>query len=164
MRNFFVLLLTAGTICLFGACSKANVDSTEKGSGQHGSEKSADPDLISFVKTHKLANFQSRTIGGAFDSYKYLTNKEWKMEQQGGSFTVDFLGWLEPESLNDSDVKTGLTSKGIDIKFVIEPNGSYYVFMVSRLEAKSDGKIYISPYEDISGILASIYANKRISL
>jgi hypothetical protein len=34
--------------------------------------------------------------------------------------------------------------------------------MVSKIEAKADGKLYSYPLEDSAGILARIYANKEM--
>ena len=79
-------------------------------------------------------------------------------------FTVDFVGWFGPDTLNENDIKDGVTGKGIDVKFVINPDGSYYVLMVSKIEAKSDGKVYGSELQDSTGVLTNIYANKKISL
>ena len=165
----FLLLLFVLVFAIFlGACTKNETDSQDKHksgtSGQSNGAESTTPGLINGIKRGKLVNYQSATIGTAFDSYKYLTNKEWKLEQQNRYIIVDFVGWFESDTLNEEDIRDGLTGKGINVKFVVEPNGSYYVFMVSKLEAKSDGKIYVSPYNDISGILTRIYANKKISL
>jgi len=160
--------MIAGTV-LAGACAKNGKDSPEKQNVEKRAHqvdaRTPNAGLINVIKDGKLANFKSATIGSAFDSYKYLTKKDWQAAPlKSGHITVDFTGWFEPNTLNDRDVKDGVTARGLNIKFVIEPNGSYYVFMVSKLESKSDGKIYSSELQDSAGILASIYANKKISL
>ena len=164
-----LLLLFVLVFAIFlGACTKNETDSQDKHkagiSGQPNGAESTTPGLINGIKRGKLVNYQSATIGTAFDSYKYLTSKEWKLKQQNRYIIVDFVGWFESDTLNEEDIRDGLTGKGINVKFVVEPDGSYYVFMVSKLEAKSDGKIYVSPHDDISGILTKIYANTKISL
>lgn len=156
-RNFFLVPLMIGLILFAGACSDKNAEKI----GQSGTNGG----LINVIKNGKLINFQSTTIGNAFDSYKYLTKKEWKVEQlKSGHFTVDFIGWFESDTLNDNDIKAGVTSKGIDVKFVINPDGSYYMFMVTKIESKSDGKVYGHELTDSAGILSNIYANKKIIL
>jgi hypothetical protein len=116
------------------------------------------------IKNGKLANFQSITIGNAFDSYMYLTKKEWKQTSlKSGHITVEFIGWFEPGTLNDKDMKNGITGRGLEVMFVVNPDGSYYVFMVSMLEAKSDGNVDRHQLNDIAGILAKIYANTKIT-
>ena len=164
-----LLLLFVLVFAIFsGACTKDETDSQDKHkagtSGQSNGAESTTPGLINGIKRGKLVNYQSATIGTAFDSYKYLTNKEWKLEQQNKYFVVDFAGWFGPETLNEKDIKDGVTGKGIDVKFVINPDGSYYVLMVSKLEAKSDGKVYGSELQDSTAILTNIYANRKISL
>jgi hypothetical protein len=91
-----------------------------------------------------------------------LTKKEWKAAVlQSRHVTVDFTGWVERETLSDKDIRDGITGRALEIKFVIEPNGSFYVFMVSKIESKSDGKVYRFQSDDIAGILDNIYANKN---
>ena len=165
----FLLLLFVLVFAIFlGACTKNETDSQDKQkvgtSGQPNGAESTTPGLINGIKRGKLVNYQSATIGTAFDSYKYLTNKEWKLEQQNRYIIVDFVGWFESDTLNEEDIRDGLTGKGINVKFVVEPSGSYYVFMVSKLEAKADGKVYGSELKNSTGILTNIYANKKISL
>lgn len=160
-----------GVTVFVGACAKEGTNGPDKQPDKQNIEKpeqskgveKANDGLVNAIKNGKLANFQSTTIGNAFDAYRYLTKKEWKAEQQkSGPFTVDFIGWFEPGSLNDKDVKDGITARGLEVKFVVEPNGSFYVFMVSMLEIKSDGKAYRNQLTDSAGILANIYANKKI--
>jgi glycine dehydrogenase subunit 1 len=76
----------------------------------------------------------------------------------------NFFGVLEePDALTDKDVRNGITGRGLEVIFVVNPDGSYYVFMVSMLEAKSDGNVDRHQLNDIAGILANIYANTKIT-
>lgn len=173
--KFFFVTMAVGIFMLVAACTKEGVDSSDKkiveNSVQGTEAKTANDGLVNVIKKGKLVNYQSTTIGKAFDSYKYLTKKEWKAATlKSRHSTVDFIGWFEPNawfdsnSLSDKDIKNGITGRGINIKFVIEPNGSYYVFAVSKIESKSDGKVYGYELRDIAGILANIYENKKIRL
>ena len=165
-KSFHVLFMIVVYV-FAGACAKEGAQgpdklNTEKPAQSTVAEEATDG-LVNAIKKGKLVNYQSTTIGIAFDSYKYLTKKEWKSESlKSRHFTVDFTGWFGPDTLDDSDIKDGVTSKGIDVKFVINPDGSYYVFMVSKIESKSDGKIYGYELQDSAGILANIYADKKI--
>lgn len=143
----------------FNACSKAKDEKPLK--------KADTPNggLVEVIKKGKLADFQSVTIGEAFDSYKYLIKKDWKANiLKSGHVTVDFTGWFEDSELNDEDIKRGVKEKGLEVKFVIEPNGLYYAFMVSKMELISDGSILKSEYPDINGILKKIYSNEKIRI
>ena len=167
-KSLLLLFVLAFAVFL-GACTKNETDSQDKQkvgtSGQPNETESTTPGLINGIKRGKLVNYQSATIGTAFDSYKYLTNKKWKAESLKNQYiTVDFTGWFGPDTLNENDIKDGVTGKGIDVKFVINSDGSYYVLMISKLEAKADGKVYGSELQDSTGILKNIYANKKISL
>lgn len=153
-----------------GACAKEGTDSPDKKTDKKPPEISTaeqpkDSVLIKVIKKGKLTNYKSRTIGKAFDSYKYLIKKEWQATTfKSKHVTVDFIGWFKPETLSDKDIKDGITGRGINVKFVIEPDGSYYVFMVLKIESKSDGKVYGYQLQDSAAIVASIYADKKISL
>jgi hypothetical protein len=163
-----VLLVSLVTVFAC-ACAKESPKvpdklNTEKPAQSTVAEEATDG-LVNAIKKGKLVNYQSTTIGNAFESYKYLTKKEWKSESlKSRHFTVDFTGWFGPDTLNDSDIKNGVTGKGINVKFVINTDGSYYVFMVSKIESSSDGKVSVYELQDSAGILANIYANKKISL
>ncbi len=165
----YLLLLFALVIAICsGACTKDETGSQDKHnagpSGQPTGAVSTTPGLVNGIKRGKLVNYPSATIGTAFESYKYLTNKEWKLERQSRYFIVDFIGWFEPGTLNENDIKDGVTGKGLDVKFVINPDGSYYVLMVLKIETRADGKAYRSELQDSAGVLDKIYANKKISL
>jgi hypothetical protein len=166
MRKIFFLSLVIVAMLFFGACKKQTPDNKQnfdKSGQQSGAETTKDR-LVEAIKKQKFSNLQSNTIGNAFDSYKYFTKKEWKSESlKSGQFMVDFIGWFDPDTLNDKDVKDGITGRGLDVKFVIEPNGSsFYVLMILKIETKSDDKLYQSQLNDIGSILTNIYANKKI--
>jgi hypothetical protein len=165
-RKFYLASLTLVLIVFAGACVNEDRHDNQKveKSGQQSEAESAVVGIVDFIKKQKLVNFKSTTIGHAFDSYRYLTKKEWKAAVlQSRHVTVDFTGWFERETLSDKDIRDGITGRALEIKFVIEPNGSFYVFMVSKIESKSDGKVYRFQSDDIAGILDNIYANKNIA-
>ncbi len=160
------LLLALGVILLVSACTKEAANTSDKRNTERpGGTETASISLVDVIKKQKLANYQSTTIGNAFDSYRYLTKKEWKAESlKSRHFTVDFSGWFEHPTLNEEDLKDGITARGLEVKFVVEPDGSFYVLMVSKIESRSDGKMYRYQLQDGTGILASIYANRKIEL
>lgn len=148
---------------IFGACAKEAANTADKSNSEKPAPKATNSAFVDIIRNQRMSNFRSVTIGNAFDSYKYLTNKEWKSaSMKSGQITVDFTGWFEPDALNKKDVSNGVTGKGLDVMFVIEPNGSFYVFMVSKLEARTDGKIYQSQLDDTTAILTKIYSNQKI--
>ncbi len=166
MSNFFLVLLMIGAI-MAGACTKQRTDDPGKptihnsGPKVQGKEHAG---MIDVLKRQKLAGYDSMTIGNAFDAYQYLTKKEWKQASlKSGQTTIDFIGWYDTGIIDERAVKKGIKGKGIGATFVIDPNGSYYVLMVSSLELRADGSIYGSQLADTKGILAKIYANKKIS-
>lgn len=165
-RKLFLLSVMMTAILPIWACTKDGADGPDKQDREKPGQQRGAPNvgLINVIKNGKLANFPSVTIGNAFGSYRYLTKKEWKQTLlKSGHITVEFIGWFEPESLNDGDMKNGITGRGLEVMFVINPDGSYYVFMVSLVEAKSDGTVYRNQLHDNAGILTKIYANSKIT-
>jgi len=164
----FLRLILVMIVSIFACeCTMDGSDDSVKKNGDKSVQaigETVDIGIVEILKNRKLANYPSVTIGNAFDSYKFLVKKEWKLEtRKSGQFTVEFTGLLEPNTLNDNDRKDGVTSKGIIVTFIIEPNGSFYVFMVSKIESRSDGNVYRNQVNDIAGILADIYANRKLS-
>lgn len=120
--------------------------------------------LSEAIKNKTLPDYPAMTIGKAFDGYSYFSKREWRETfTENGKIYVDFAGWFDAKFLEPRNIKEGISARGIEIKFVINPDGPFFVGMVSRLETKTDGKIYAFPQSDIKGILANIYANKEIS-
>lgn len=169
LKFFFITLMIVVTVFIY-ACAKEGTDGPDKNIVKKPAEFSSveqpkDGGLTKAIKEGRLTDYKSKTIGKAFDSYKYLIKKEWKATIfKSKHVTVDFIGWFKPETLSDKDINDGITGRGINVKFVIEPDGSYYVFMVLKIESKSDGKVYGYQLQDSAGILANIYANKKIKL
>lgn len=124
-----------------------------------------EPGVHNALKKLKLVDHPSKTIGTAFDEYKYFNKREWKeTPARGGKMYVDFTGWLKNDPLDMRRYKKSISSSAIEIKFVIEPNGSYAAVMATRIEIYTDGKSGRYPLENMNGILNSIYENKKISI
>ena len=158
-----------GLTVFVGACVKeeAGKSDTQGGNtqGQSSGTETADAGLVDFIKKQKLANFQSTTIGNSFDSYSYVKKKEWKSASlKSGHIAVDFIGWFEPASLSEKDIKAGVTSRGLNVTFVVQPDGAFYVFAVTVVESTVDGKTHRVQSLDSAGALDNIYANKKINL
>ncbi len=158
-KLFSILTVLIGFFVTISACSREGAKTS-----QHASQKSYGG-IIAGVRKQTLPDYPSTTIGNAFDSYEYLKNKEWKMEQmKTNHFVVDFYGWFDADTLDERARRDSIAERGLDVKFVVTPDGRLYIFKIALLEGRSDGKIYSSPINDIAGILTSIYANKKISL
>lgn len=143
------------------ACTERNVESVKKPNAKstemtvHGGEaaNSEPVSLSGIVKNQSLPAYPAMTVGKAFDSYSHLTKKQWK-ETHGANGTVyiDFSGWLDGKTL------------GVEVKFVIDREGVFFVGMASKLEAMTDGRVFAYPLPDVKAVLDSIYANKEIVL
>ena len=127
-----------------------------------GSTQAINVGLIDVLKQQKLGNYASSTIGDAFDKYKFFAKNEWQETHVKGKTYVDFTGWFKNRPFNINSIKEGITSEGLGVKFVISPDGGFGVVMVSRMIAKTDGKLYSTPLTDISSFLDKVYGNREI--
>ena len=162
-------------IVLIAAIAKDSIAANE-GGGQggfqiHGSGApvvagdvaAGESGLPKVLKSSKLPNFQTKTIGEAVDGYRYFTKREWKeTPAKNGKVYVDVTGWYKSNALDVKALKDGISVQGVGIKFLVTPDGSYGVVMVSKVEIKTDGKMYSTPLPDIHGTLKMLYGNEEI--
>jgi hypothetical protein len=128
-----------------------------------GDIAAGDSGLAKVLKAAKLPNFPAKTFGEAVDGYRYFSRKEWKeTAATRGKIYVDFTGWFKTGLFDFKSLKNGISAQGISIKFLVTPDGTYGVVMVSRIELKTDGNIYSTPIPDISGYLKKLYSNEEI--
>lgn len=147
------------------AMSQAPMAPANPHAGANNATAGAVQGMVGVVQDIVMAGYGKATVGEAFGRYSYLKKKQWnETKGKGGIVYVDFVG-LAPRGWFDFTArKQGITSRGIEVKFVIHPNGDYEVGMVSRVEVKDDGKTYRYPIADIGSVLDAIYANKKINL
>lgn len=133
--------------------------------GVNGASPAESQGMVGVVRDIVMAGYDKTTVGEAFGRYRYFKKKEWnETRSKGGVVYVDFVGlaprgWFDFTSRNQ-----GIAFRGVEIKFVIHPNGNFDVCMVSKVDVKDDGKIYRYPLNDIGKVLNAIYANKKIKL
>lgn len=169
MYNALVLLISFTIVFGIGACSKEgggpNGKPAEAKHSPHnsGGNESADFNLIEIVKGKSFDQNKSITIGNAFDGYKYFSRKEWKQSPaSNGKIFIDFVGWYKAGILDAVVSNNRNAVKGVEVKFVITPNGEFYVAMVSKLETGADGKLVAHPMEDPKSFMDTIYTNKEM--
>ena len=129
-----------------------------------GSGKKAVPvGLDEVIKNRTLPDFPSMTIGQAFQEYGFFTKQEWSQTRTANdTFYIDCFGWFDTKTLSLESIKNGIAKQGVGFKFMIAQSGTFGLVMVSRLEAKTDGKIYSYPLEDARSYIAKIYEKKEI--
>jgi hypothetical protein len=123
------------------------------------------PILRSLKGNHLNVN-QAKTIGDAFDSYKYVSKKEWRdTTVTKGPYFLDYIGWFDVSPLSSAALREGIVKRGLDVKFVVHEDGVAYVSMVSRFEIKTDGLMYMTNYnpQEIEKIVTAIYENREIT-
>lgn len=163
------ILLMAVVISLaLTACSresgKAGSNSKDK-SGVHSPSVAQPKTLADVLKGKTLAGYESQTIGQAFDGYRNFSSTEWKETRaEKGKIYVDFVGWLDSNTVERFSGKGGVAVKGLNVKFAIYDNGSYGVVMISRFGPAANGAMAVYPQQNIAEILASIYGNRQLPL
>jgi hypothetical protein len=156
-----------GVVSVFaGGCSKGGAEGTGKQVSLHAQGQKPDVSskgLAGALKDKRLGEYTATTIGQAFDSYQHFEKREWReTASSNGKSYVDFWGWFNAGAL-DAATKNDIVARGVEVKFVINPDGEFYVAMISRLESFADGRKILHPLADKKSILDAIYANKAIS-
>jgi hypothetical protein len=166
-----VLIITMCTLSLLvTACTKGGTDGaggpkTEQKQAQPVNKADSDKvGIVAAIKGRKLTDFKTLTIGEAFDNYPYFDKRKWKESRtDNGKIYVDFWGWFKDSALDAASKKNGVVARGVEVKFVINPDGDFYLAMISRTETSADGTEHDYPIDDKQGILKAIYANKEIT-
>ncbi len=133
----------------------------------HGvAQKGAPPEqyLADTIREQKLPDFGTTSIGTVFDRYEYFDSREWKETKNSvNKVYVDFRGLFKSKSLNIKVINKGISREGVEVKFVVEPDGAFYLAMVSKIEITLDGKMMRFPREDGKRILEQIYRNRELT-
>lgn len=169
-RQLFIVLFCLVAVGMPG-CSK-EVQKPQNPPSNAASRHGADTDakqadelqgFIGIVTSQKLPLSNTKTIGAAFSNYRYFKSREWKeTRNSAGKVYVDFHGLFANEPIVTS-IKDGVSRQGVEVKFVVEPNGNFYVGMVSRIDVMNDGMMLISPLGDGKKIIEMIYNNREIT-
>lgn len=170
MQRFSLIALSLFIILSFG-CSNGP-EGSQTTAPKNGSPHSKGPGLqespprqpfVVLVAKQKLPEFSSKTLGAMFDDYRFFSSRDWNETKTAtGKVYVDFKGLFVTDALNLELVKKDIARQGVEIKFVVEPDGKFYVGMVSRIEVKTDGKMFMYPLKDGKKIVEQIYGNKEI--
>ncbi len=159
MRRVVLVVVMGAVLSLLGACAK---DGGER-QAQQGNAASNEG-IVGAIKEKTLADYPTSTIGNAFDTYRYFDKREWKETRSSdGKIYVDFWGWFNTATLDAASVKNGIVARGVAAKFVVYRDGAFNLAMISKIETRADGKMYVYPLADKKSIMDAIYANKEIS-
>lgn len=154
------------------AASKAKFRNTNKLNkpfhGDMETSPSTMPDslILQALKNNHLEASSTKTIGEAFDAYKYAIKKEWRETgTKGGPYYIDYICWFNISPMSAAALREGVVKRGMEIKFVIHEDGETYVSMVSRIDIKTDGLLHSTPLDpsEIKGKVMAIYENREIT-
>jgi hypothetical protein len=122
--------------------------------------------VLESLKNNHLEVSSTKTIGEAFDSYKYSINKEWReTPTDSGPYYIDYIGWFHVSPVSSVALREGVIKRGMEIKFAVHEDGETYIAMASRVDIKSDGMRYTTPLEpaEIKKTVTAIYENREIA-
>jgi hypothetical protein len=144
-------------------------DSQEKGG--RGAQKPAieteknDGRMVGVVKKAVFDVNKTKPVGKAIDDYRYFTMRDWReTDAQNGTIYVDFIGGLDPKVIDAGLKKGGVVARAINVKFVVKPDGTCFVGMITLYDTKTDGKISPIPVTAVAEVMNAIYANTELPL
>ena len=157
-----VLSCVAG--CNNGGANDAGHKAEQKQAQPDKTSEPAKEGVVAAIRGKTLAGFKTVTIGEAFDTYRYFDKKEWKESRStNGKIYVDFWGWFKESAIDEASRKNGIVARGVEVKFVVNPEGDFYLAMISRVEKGADGAEHDYPIDDKQSILKAIYGNREIT-
>jgi len=122
--------------------------------------------ILESLKNNHLDVSSTKTIGEAFDAYKFAIEKEWReTPTKSGPYYIDYIGWFHISPVSSVALKEGVIKRGMEIKFAVHEDGETYIAMASRIDIKSDGMRYATPIDppEIKKIVTAIYENREIT-
>lgn len=180
-----VLCAAIGLIALsLAACSKGNEEKSPTAAPKakfrnsdtlkksfHGDmETSSSPvsgtPILQSLKNNHLEVSSTKTIGEAFDGYRFAKKKEWReAPTQNGLYYIDYVCWFDIGPFSSVALREGVVKRGVEIKFAVREDGETYIAMASRIDIKSDGMLHTTVIEpaDIKKIVTAIYENREIT-
>lgn len=167
MFRFFATIVVITVMFAVPAFSQEGGSKHRKQPGNiqvHGDSKPSErKSLVDILKSQKLANYPSTTIGAAFDNYRYFSKTEWKeYPVSNNKYYFDFTGILKSKPFEFLFNRDNINAQSLEVKFVIFPTNEFAVVMVSRIIQRPNGKIEKQPIDDMKGVLDKIYANQEI--
>ncbi|HEY6872944.1 MAG TPA: hypothetical protein VI298_09490 [Geobacteraceae bacterium] len=167
MRRMFPVLLCCLASFSFAGCNKADSDATKKAGNDNAKPAAQGADVkrdgyVGVIQGATLDKLQKNTIGGAFAGYRYFATRDWnESKTKDGKIVVDFYGQLDKVTFTDRDRSAGLIGRALDIKFVINDQGAFWIDSISRYDNKPGGMESYA-VADFGSVLPKIYANEVI--
>jgi len=161
----FLILLACLATALFTGCAKVEgkkKDSENTKKAARGADVKIDG-YVGVIQSATLDPLKSNTIGDAFAGYRYFATKQWHESKTMNGTVVDFYGQLDSTTFSERDRSAGLAARTLDIKFVINDEGSFWIDSISRYDNKPGGRIESYTVADFGSVLPKIYANEVIS-
>lgn len=137
----------------------------------HGDmETVASPDAVDGIiaqalKDRKLSVDESKTIGEAFDTYKFAAKHTWReTHTRVDPYFVDCIYQFPVNPMSLLAFKEKLVDRKLEVKFAVYEDGTSYVSLVSRLDTKTDGMVHSHHYSpvEMKNIVTAIYENREI--
>ena len=120
--------------------------------------------MTDVLKKQRLERYSAKTIGEAFDSYRYFASTEWKeFPDEHQKTYVTFTGKMKKSLFSLKSITDDVSTRKIEATFVIHNSGSYGLVMLTVVELQKNGSIQKKQLTDFKEMLDSIYANREIS-
>jgi hypothetical protein len=124
--------------------------------------------VLESLKNNHLEVSSTKTIGQAFDSYKYAVKKEWRETpptKNNSTYYIDYICWTQVRPFSFLTLMKGVKERGLEIKFAIRADGETSIALARRLDIKRDGKLHATPLlpPEIKKAVTAIYENREIT-
>lgn len=146
-----------------GKADSGNRSVFHTGTQQVATVGSAQYNMIDVIKKVTITGYPSATFGEAFETYKHVTKREWKeVKTKSDKVYVTFTGYFKKRFFNFSLMRANIAQQGVEVKFVIFPDGVYEVALISRIDVMTDGAVQAFPLSNGKQILGQLLRNEEI--
>ena len=166
MGRLLLILVLCMLFAVLSGCQERKEPPKNSAHGANSPAVKADMkayDMVDVVKNSVSDKKKTKSVGKAFDEYPFFTKREWKKTTaQNQTVYVDFVGLLDTKVIDARAKKEGVVDMAVDIKFVVKPDGTNFVGMITFYDTKTGGKTYPVPLPAVAGVMNAIYANAEL--
>lgn len=145
--------------------SQSSKPSFHSAAQQTATVGSSQYNMIDVIKKVKITGYPSATFGEAFEAYRHVDKKEWgEVKTKSDKVYVTFTGYFKKSFFNFSLMRAKVAQKGVEVKFVIFPDGVYEIALISRVDVLTDGTLKSYPLNNGKQILEKLLRNEEIKL
>lgn len=163
IMSMLVVLSSYSVQAAVNNSSQSSKPSFHNDAQQTATVGSSQYNMIDVIKNVKIAGYPAATFGEAFESYRHVDKKEWReVKTKSDKVYVTFTGYFKKSFFNFRLMRAKVAQQGVEVKFVIFPDGVYEIALISRVDVLTNGTAQAFPVSNGKQILEKLLRNEEI--